>query len=434
MNRRDFVSSILSGSAMGVLFFSRCGWKSRKESSYAFQFLEKCVQILREIQNQELPKLIHATIRAAEIYKKGGQVLAQFNSRIPFLNSNQLSSSSDTPNYLSLIDQSIEDAAINQLQKGDFLITSSVTELTRQTKRRGVFVLGLAVPFLPNKSTPANRIIVQPGWLTIEETANVVLYTQVPYTDGLLNYPGYPMTPLCPASTISLLCYYWMLTAEISYHIRLEKTYPFISKGREYLEAIINRVYELNKQVSGIIKTATQMARHVQKGGRFYIYDKKFMLFNEIYQRGASILMIRQLVIEELKPNDVVVLGAEKINDPEDIELARSIRAKGAFLVAISPENSQQKADENSLRKIANAFINNLSPEADGIIRIEEESPLICPTGGLLNIIVLWTLVAEFIDQMIKIGLVPYIKMGDYLIGGEPYNAAIMPFFNERGF
>ncbi len=434
MNRRDFFATILSGSAIGALFFLKCNWRTRKKTSYASLFLEKCVNILRDIQNQELPKLIHATIRAAEIHKKGGQVLAQFNSRAPFLNSNLLLSATETSNYFSLIDQSIETAAINQLQKGDFLITSGVTDLTLQAKRRGVFVLGLAVPFLPNKYTPTNRIIIQPDWLTIEETANVVLYTQVPYTDGLLNYPTYPMIPLCPASTISLLCYYWMLTAEMSYHVQLKKTYPFISKAREYLETIINRIYELNKQVSNIIKIASLIARNIQKGGAFYVYDKKFTLVNEVHQRASSILMIRPLVVEELKKNDVVILGAEKFNDPEDIELARSIRAKGAFLVAIAPEHIQQKNDEKSLLKIANASINNLSREETGIIRIQEESPAICPTGGLMNIIILWTLIAEFVDQMIKIGLVPYVKMGDYLIGGEPYNAAIMPFFNERGF
>ncbi|MBN2092603.1 hypothetical protein JW964_23475 [candidate division KSB1 bacterium] len=434
MNRRDFFATILSGSALGALFFLKCDWKTRKEASYAAQFLEKYGNILRNIQNQELPKLIHATIRAAEIYKKGGQVLAQFNSRAPFINSNLLTSSTETPNYFSLIDQSIDTSAVNQLQKGDYLITSDVTDLTRQAKRRGVFVLGLAVPSLPNKYTPANRIVMQPDWLTIEETANVVLYTQVPYTDGLLHYPSYPMMPLCPASTISLLCYYWMLTAEMSYHIQQKKTYPFISKAREYLETIINRVYELNKQVKNIIKIASQMAQNIQKGGAFYVYDQKFTLVNEVYHRASSILMIRQLVVDDLKPNDVVILGAEKTGHAEDIELARAIRAKGAFLVAITPENIHPQSGENSLRKIANAVINNLSNEETGIIRIQEESPAICPAGGLMNIVILWTVIAEFIDQMIKIGLVPYVKMGDYLIGGEPYNAAIMPFFNERGF
>ncbi len=432
MDRRDFFATILRGSAIGALFLYQCDWRTRKEASYASQFLEKYGNILRNIQNQELPKLIHATIRAAEIYKKGGQILAQFSSRAPHLNSN-LFFSTETPNYFSL-NQSLDTSAVNQLQKGDYLITSDVTDLTRQAKRRGVFVLGLAVPYLPNKFTPANRIVMQPDWLSIEETANVVLYTQVPYTDGLLHYPSYPMIPLCPASTISLLCYYWMITAELSYHIQQKKTYPFISKAREYLETIINRVYELNKQVSNITKIASRMARNIQKGGALYVYDQKFMLVNEIYQRASSILMVRQLVVEDLKPNDVVILGVEKLNNPEDIGLARTIRAKGAFLVAITPENIQTKNDESSLRKIANAVINNLSSEETGVIQIDEDTPAICPAGGLMNIVILWTLIAEFIDQMIKIGLVPYIKMGDYLIGGEPYNAAIMPFFNERGF
>ena len=86
------------------------------------------------------------------------------------------------------------------------------------------------------------------------------------------------------------------------------------------------------------------------------------------------------------------------------------------------------------LHKRTSFALNNLSGETSGIVTIKPETTPICPAGGVMNVILLWTLTAQFVAEMINRHMVPYVYMGEHLIGGAEYNAVMTRFFEKRGY
>jgi len=431
MNRREFFSNLLKGS-LGSFLFLNCNNHSQNTTHYSSLFLNKCLEIFRNIQSQELAKLFHSAHRGADLYLKEGRLYSQLITEflITYENSQLYT---ENPRYLTQIEQGNEDHIVDKLQRGDFLVTTAVTEAIFQAKKRGVYVLGISTPHLPNAKIFSNQIIRLPEWYMIEEVANEVLYSYVPFTDGLVQFPEYPMVPLCPGNTIVKLCYFWMLNSELAYCVQTLKPHPFVSKARIFLEMIINRIYEFMKQLSRIQQIAARMAENVQSGGRLYIYDKTYLLTKEACNRTSGLKMFRPLILEDIKPNDIVIFASEKPGDENDISLLRQLIQKKAYVVTISP--IQPRPENGSLlHEEANAAIDNLSATTEDITSYFEITPQISSTSSVLNVILLWTLTAQFISELINIGIVPYINMGNHLKGGEAYNAAIRTFFNVRGF
>lgn len=433
MKRREFVkSSILSG-LFYSFWISGCQKKSAVEKDYAAIYLRKAIDILRGIEKYETPKLIQGAIRAAELHKANGQLFSHTiwgHSPIYETRAERLGN----PNLLPQWNWDITPETFNRLSRGDFYFTNDVTEPVLASKERGTYVVGVSVPYLPNKYIPSEKLVASPDLLSIEEVSNIVLYSHVPYQDGLVDFSNYPMVPLCPGSAISQFCYYWMMTAEISYHLRVKKTYPFVSKAREFLIHIINLIHEIDEQMPVIKRAATKMAENVIRGGTLYVYDKSHTLTSEACGRASGLMMTKALNIENLKKYDNVIFGAEISNDSDDLKKIQKIRDKQAFVVTISAFDTDGDNTGERLYKYANVALNNLSGESDGIVRVMMDEPRICPASGVMNIILLWSLTAQFIGEMIRCGIEPYIYMGYHIKGGRAYNNATMPFFFERGF
>ena len=64
----------------------------------------------------------------------------------------------------------------------------------------------------------------------------------------------------------------------------------------------------------------------------------------------------------------------------------------------------------------------------------EHGSSPICPTGGIVNNIVMQMLHAQFAEEMIRRGKHPLWQMGVYRIGGREFNVRNDKLFFSRGF
>ena len=58
----------------------------------------------------------------------------------------------------------------------------------------------------------------------------------------------------------------------------------------------------------------------------------------------------------------------------------------------------------------------------------------ICPTGGIVNNILMQCLHAQFSDEMCRVGQPPLFLKGGLWSGGGTFNAAIGPTLERRGF
>ncbi len=433
MDRRDFVKAAFLSSLSGSFLFSNCSRFTKSTANYGLAYLKKSLEIFRKIQSYELPKLINAATRAAEIYKNSGRLLSRLCwGQIPSFETRH--NRPGHPGYLTQLAWDNDIETLNTLQRGDFYMTNEVTDPVLQAKKRGCYIVGVSLPFLPNKFTKNGQIIVAPDWYTLEEVSSQILYSYIPDADGMVAFPEYPMVSLCPGSSLTQIAYFWMMNAEIGYLVQEKKTYPFISKARDYLEIIIERLYEIEKQLPLIKKAAETMARNVKAGGALYIYDQSNNLISEACNRASGLMMTKSLIPEQVKTNDNVILGAEASNDSHDIAMTQQLLDQNAFVVTISAFDTDGQTNGPRLYKNAPLALNNLSGESQGVVTLQPDKPKICPASGLMNVVLLWTLISQFISEMIESGLVPYIYMGEHLAGGSEYNAVMRRFFEERGF
>ena len=433
MERREFIKSSLFASLLTASGLGAGEQTPRREADYGAAYLKRVLDVLRGIEKHETPKLIQSAIRASELYKAGGRLQAHIIwGHSPIYETR--STRRGNPNILPQWGWDVTAAEYARLDKGDFYFSNDVSEHIRQAFKRGTYIVGVSVPYLPNEHTPRENMATNTIRYNLEDVSNITLYSHVPYQDGLVKFPEYPMVPLCPGSAISQICYYWMMSAEISYQIRERRKYPFISKAREYLIHVINLLHDTHDQLDRMKEAARQIAENIGFGGSLYIYDKANTLTSEACGRASGLMMTKALDINQLGKHDSVIFGSEISNDTDDLQLIQQIKDKEAYIVSISPFGTDGVELGERLYKYADVSLNNLAGESDGVVQVLKNEPRICPASGVMNIILLWAFTATLVQEMIRQGLVPYIKMGLHLKGGREYNDAIWPFYSARGF
>ena len=114
---------------------------------------------------------------------------------------------------------------VQSVSKNDVFITND-PETARGLGERNVQVIGITPPTSPNLKTPPD-VFENMGALLIEDVSDIVIYTHVPYTDGILNVEGLEI-PICPASGVIQSLIYYALAAEIVEGLAKSGIYPQI--------------------------------------------------------------------------------------------------------------------------------------------------------------------------------------------------------------
>ena len=124
---------------------------------------------------------------------------------------------------------------------------------------------------------------------------------------------------------------------------------------------------------------------------------------------------------------DVFLIAAVSVNDPQELAWADEAQTNGNYIVGIGPSNN------GGLRDRCDVYFDDHCDEAAGVISIPGRPDKVCPATGILNNVIMYTLTAQFVDEMCRRGAVPYFLMGGYRFGGE-YNSLMRPFCLERGY
>ena len=74
------------------------------------------------------------------------------------------------------------------------------------------------------------------------------------------------------------------------------------------------------------------------------------------------------------------------------------------------------------------------SPESGGVVQVKGRDDTICPTSGIVGNIIQQMIVAQWCDEMVRRGSVPFFLMGVYQHGGSEYNDAMTIAFERQGF
>ena len=134
------------------------------------------------------------------------------------------------------------------MRPGDVLLTHAATRAVRDARRRGVRVFAFTCPYVDHSGWPRGQIMPSEDGLLLEDVADRVVESHVPWEQGLVWVPGRSEFPVLPASSSATCSIFWMMSAEVAERLvpqpRVESaTYlPLGAQAERYLDFVLCRL------------------------------------------------------------------------------------------------------------------------------------------------------------------------------------------------
>ncbi len=315
--------------------------------------------------------------------------------------------------------------------KGDVLLTNSVSADVRQAREAGAYVVVVTTCYTNNRHAPPGMVHPNENDWMPEDVASQVLESHIPWEQGLVHAPEIPEMAICPGSAIGTCSIHWMISAEVAYALDTGIP-PAGGVGRQYLDILLERLADFHAQdLESVNELAATIAKRIIAGGRYFVRSR-----NEGVQSEATSVAQGVMLSNAFEPRaaaaggdkDTFLIAAVSADDPQELEWAEQARSNGNGIIGIGP------SDSDALRQRCDIYFDNRGAEPDGIIDIPGRRDKVCPASGILNLIIMYVLTAQFIDEMCRRGAVPYFWMGVYRQLGVDYINVVAPFFQERGY
>ncbi len=402
---------------------SRYNWGHTMD--FGEQYYVRVTEILESIRHNEMNLIGDISSRMAETLKKGGNVWMQAQAgHMGYIEFDEQHKGNPKILRSNLV---WNGGDYDQMKSGDVLMTNYVNEDVRAARDRGVYVVGVPVNYVDNEWAP--RGFVTPnvnGWL-LGDVSSVILQSYIPYTQGVVDCPQIPEMKLCPSAANSLCSLFWMFQAEVANKFRNPKA-KSVDKSAEVLDIILGRMWEAYRmQKDYMFDHAATVAKMIGGGAHYHVTSDHRGVQSESNNVAMGPKMTNAFR-KDMKKGDVHLVATIEPDSQMIIDEAKKARDMGQFVVAIAPGNSLQ------VRRYSDVFIHNLSPEGGGLLEIPGFKEKVGTAGGVMNNFLMWIFTAQFIDEMVRRGWVPWFWMGGYTVGGSEYNKGMDQFFKKQGF
>ncbi len=439
--RRDFLKSgtaLVSGSTVGRCLEAadRAGSKYNWGHTMDFgqQYHVRMMDIMEMIRRNEMDLIGDLSSRMAECLAKEGNVWMQ--SQMGHMPTNEFSQDHEAnPQFLkSSTSLDVKTHRYDRMQPGDVLMTNYVNEQVRAVRDRGVYVIGVPVCYIDNESAPRGYVVPNANDWLLGDVSSVILQSYIPYTQGIVDCPEIPEMKICPSSSNSLCSLYWMFQAEVASKFT-NKTARYVDKSALFLDTLLERISRAySQQKDYLFDHAPAVAKRIGNGAHYHAFSDPGAVSHEATGVAMGPMMTNAFSgllkggAADRTKGDVFLLACTEPDSPVVVKKAQESRENGMFVVSIGPGNSAQ------LRKYSDVFIDNFSPEGHGLIEIAGLDKKVATVGDIINNWLMWIFTAQFVDEMVRRGWVPWFWMGGFRIGGGPYNTANLPFFMDQGF
>jgi uncharacterized phosphosugar-binding protein len=317
------------------------------------------------------------------------------------------------------------------MRAGDVLMTNHVCQDEKAARDKGVYVVVFTTCYFNNRWAPPGRVNPNQDNMMPEDVASRVVFSHIPWEQGLIHVPAMPYMPVGPGSANGSCSIQWMITAE-SAQALANGGNPDGTRAREYTDIVLDRIDRIFEgQFGAIQEYGLAVARKILSGGRFFVRSRNKGIESESNGVAQGLMLcnaFEQRPKHEGGDRDVMLIAAVTHNDPEELAWAEAARQNGNLIVGIG------SAENHGLKQRCDLYIDNLCPEPTGVLEVSGYSEKICPVSGVVNNISMYMLLGQFIDEMCRRGHIPYFYMGGYRKGGGAYNETIRPFFMERGY
>jgi hypothetical protein len=281
----------------------------------------------------------------------------------------------------------------------------------------------------------------------IEDSCDMVIDSQMPWYNGLVNAPQIPQFRIIPSSGNAMFLMYWACTASLASLVGTKGKGSSTEPAERYLDLAIERFQMIGTDRPKIDRVSEKWADLVLgEKARFLVYGHpqqvepyegtKNMFVNEAYivASGTMIADLYERMANEMRKNDILLIGGITSDNADEIKVARNGRSAEAYTTAFCPfATDGNSSGERLFKEVDNAF-NTYSDESEGVLSIPGFPKKICPLTGLTGNFVHWMLMAQWTDHMARRGEMPYFWQGYHEAGGPEYGRMVKPYFDRRGY
>ncbi|MFA6471246.1 MAG: hypothetical protein WCU00_04310 [Candidatus Latescibacterota bacterium] len=413
------------------------------EKCFMDQYYEGMLKIAQDIRETQVGTIAKSMEKAFELKQKGGRIY----SHVLLGHFAMFTGSPDLPGQPNLLPQRVDrkqQEDFDAMKKGDFLLTNGITGV-KEAREKGVYVAGITNNYVPNAKTA-------PGGLTkmdvkTEDVSDLVVDSQMPWYNGLVNAPQLPQFRPIPSSGTTMALIYWAMTASLANLIGTKGKGSSSQPVEKYLDLAIDRFRMIGSDRPKIDSVTEKWADLVLgKKARLLVYGHpqkvepyegtKNMFVNEAYivASGTIIADLYDLKANEMKKNDILLIGGFTSDNADEIRVARHGKSVGAYTVSFSPFATDGDSSGLRLFKEADDAFNTYSDESEGVIAVPGFPKKVSPLTGVTGNMVHWMLMAQWTDHMARRGEFPYFWQGFHETGGPDYDKMVKPLFDKRGY
>lgn len=388
----------------------------KKKMDFGKEYYQETIRVLDRMWNLRKDQIGKIAERAAATLRSGGKVVWDCTAG----HSNIYEVEPTLPclpkgGMISACEFSGQKTTIDALGKTDMLVTNFINEQTVAAHKRGVYVVGVTDSYFRHRSySEQDNLDKKPNYqnLELEDISDEVLISEAPGQVGLVSMPHIPEMK-CGAGTGNfMIALYWLVVSEVADKMKNPDS-PTLKYATQYRDTLMKRLESIHKtQWPMIWKTAATVAVKIGNGGRMWVESSPGSVNCDASGASMGLTLTNFFDKKTMKAGDILFV-AEVCDSTNSrmVEEARAAKEKGAFIIAVGPGN------QSALKKLADVWFDNLSPEGYGLFQIRGHDNRIGLAGSLVNSIVYGAFSTQMADEMCHRGWYPKYYMS-YNWGG----------------
>ena len=415
------------------------------EKPFIDQYYDGLIEVAQGMRDTSIGTIGQAMEKAYEIHRKGGKIYSHLLTG----HFAMFAGSKDRPGQPYLLpnrsDRNTREDMQN-MKKGDFLITNGGFADAQAARDKGVYVVGITNNYNRFAKTPPDFLRPE-STTSVEEVSDMVIDSHVPYYNGLVKAPLITGFTICPVSGISQYLVYWACTASLANLIDTKGKGSSTEHAEKYLDLAIERFRMIGTDRPKIDRVGEKWADLVLgKQARLLVYGRPQdvspyggtvnLFVNESYivASGSMIAEPYTMRADTLREGDIVLIGSLESAHPEEINVARHAQSAKAYSTAFCPFGVDGDTSGVHTFKEVDVAFNNYSDEREGVFSFKGFDKAVCPLTGVTGNAIHWMLMAAWTDHMARRGEMPYYYQGYHEREGQAYDAMAKPFFEARGY
>ncbi len=341
---------------------------------------------------------------------------------------------------------------------GDLLLASFPfgQEIFDDLKKKDLFVIGAPAATRPD-SRNYEDLKKEIQTMRVRPYADIWIDTPM-YTEGTaVKLPGMPAR-MGPITGSLYMTIFWMMLADTCRILAIEGK-PVKVKGDEpklsgdrinwvtladplmdnFLEEVLKEMELIGSELGDLRKIATMVVDTVLNGGKVYWYSRYREAFSmEAYGRFGGFLFSMPAYDGHIEgtSKDCAVMGIYKPDDNVDLKNLDEFKKRGMRVASVGPISRDFKIPEGrTIQKETEAHIGRMC-DTYGLYAIPGFEKKVCPTSGILNCVMLWTLSVEIAEQIIKRtnGNIPAIGISGALEKSIIQYQQMQVLYQNRGY